>query len=89
MRLNEWGKIVHEVWFESTGVRQEIKLDRFVVMPNHLHGVVFINQDNTAGATRRSVGATGAGRPYLKYDAFRLDPQNGRSDRWLVALNQL
>jgi REP element-mobilizing transposase RayT len=53
MYLNGWGEIAHSAWFESTQIRQEIKMDKFIVMPNHLHGIVFINRD-TMGATRRS-----------------------------------
>ena len=37
--------------------RREIQIDEFVVMPNHIHGVVFVKHDNQA-----AVGATG-GRP--------------------------
>jgi putative transposase len=58
MRLNDRGVIAHAVWFESTKIRQEIKLDKFVVMPNHLHAVVFINRVNKE-AIRGSVRATG------------------------------
>ncbi len=43
MRLNEWGEIVREEWFRSAQIRQEIQLnlDEFVVMPNHIHGIVW------------------------------------------------
>jgi hypothetical protein len=52
MELNRRGEIVKEEWFASANIRNEIRLfpDEFVVMPNHLHGIVWI------------VGA--AGRPY-------------------------
>jgi len=44
MRLNEFGKIVREEWERSTMSRKEIELDmdEFVVMPNHIHGIVHI-----------------------------------------------
>jgi len=44
MRLNENGISVREEWFRSTEMRREIQLyaDEFVVMPNHVHGVVWI-----------------------------------------------
>jgi REP element-mobilizing transposase RayT len=44
MHLNELGKIVWEEWFRSAEIRQEIELlpDEFVVMPNHVHGIVWI-----------------------------------------------
>lgn len=40
MRLNELGHIVCEEWLRSAEIRPEIMLDAFVVMPNHLHGIV-------------------------------------------------
>jgi REP element-mobilizing transposase RayT len=52
MALNELGSIVHAEWDRSTEVRAEIALDAFVVMPNHVHGVVIIDGD--VGATGRS-----------------------------------
>ena len=42
MVLNERGKIVVEEWERSEAMRDEVVLDAFVVMPNHLHGIVCI-----------------------------------------------
>lgn len=66
MRLNDFGRIVHEEWFRSTVIRHEIELDmdEFVVMPNHIHGIVWIEDDgrdgknvNSMGNNRQTVGA--------------------------------
>ncbi|MCK4661447.1 MAG: transposase [Bacteroidales bacterium] len=46
MLLNEYGKIAYNEWEISSEIRSEIKLDEFVIMPNHLHGIVIINNDN-------------------------------------------
>jgi len=58
MRLNEIGQIAAEEWTRSERVRDEIELDEWVIMPNHLHGIVWIttNYDgrNVVGATGRS-----------------------------------
>ncbi len=61
MRLNEYGFIVREEWFRSADIRREIELfaDEFVVMPNHIHGIVWIMESTGVGAT--GVGATGVG----------------------------
>ena len=45
MRLNDIGTVVRNEWLNSERMRREIHLDTFVVMPNHIHGVVFILQD--------------------------------------------
>lgn len=38
--LNDIGQIVKREWLRSAEIRKEILLDAFVVMPNHLHGIV-------------------------------------------------
>jgi REP element-mobilizing transposase RayT len=42
MNLNEIGNIVADEWTKTAGIREEIKLDAWVVMPNHIHAIVFI-----------------------------------------------
>ena len=50
MQLNRRGEIVQEEWFRSTEIRKEIRLfaDEFVVMPNHIHGIVWIVDDESS-----------------------------------------
>ncbi|HCR70170.1 MAG TPA: transposase [Anaerolineae bacterium] len=47
MKLNRHGEIVREEWFKSADIRKEIRLypEEFVVMPNHIHGIVWIVVD--------------------------------------------
>lgn len=49
MILNKFGRIVKDEWFKTAKIRGNVQLheDEFVVMPNHLHGIVWI----VAGAT--------------------------------------
>jgi putative transposase len=42
MRLNEFGRIVEAQWLRSPELRPEITLDEWVIMPNHLHAILFI-----------------------------------------------
>jgi putative transposase len=42
MRLATHGQVVSEQWLRSALVRGEIELDAFVVMPNHIHGIVIM-----------------------------------------------
>ncbi|WP_306547897.1 transposase [Desulfobulbus sp.] len=42
MCLNAMGKIVAEEWVKTGLIRQENELDAWVVMPNHLHGIVMV-----------------------------------------------
>ena len=64
MILNEWGRIVWEEWFRSAEIRAEIELfpDEFVVMPNHIHGIVWIVETRDSAKyenARPTVGAHG------------------------------
>ena len=42
MQLNEAGKIVQTIWGSLPQFYEGVELDAFVVMPNHVHGVVVI-----------------------------------------------
>ncbi|MDJ1496471.1 hypothetical protein QNI19_26280 [Cytophagaceae bacterium DM2B3-1] len=42
MILNEAGGIAHLEWVKSTEIRSEIILHEFIIMPNHMHGIVEI-----------------------------------------------
>jgi REP element-mobilizing transposase RayT len=73
MRANEFGCVVSKEWFGSADIRAEIKLypDEFVVMPNHIHGIVWILDH--VGATGPRVGAHGRAplqRPPRSLGAF-------------------
>ena len=59
MQLGDLGKIVAEEWRRTAVIRKEIRLDEWVVMPNHLHGVVWI-ADNRAENDERDDGQAGA-----------------------------
>jgi len=43
MRLNSTGKIIQSEWQRLAFHFQNIKLDAFMVMPNHLHGTIVID----------------------------------------------
>ena len=46
--LNECGRIVEREWLRSAEIRRELEIGDFVIMPNHLHGVVFIRDHDPA-----------------------------------------
>ena len=51
--LNRWGEVVAKEWERSAAVRRGVEMDAFVVMPNHVHGIVVI----TGGTGDGDVGA--------------------------------
>ena len=50
--LNEFGQIVREEWEQTAVVRPNVELGEYVIMPNHVHGML-IFVDDGVGATRR------------------------------------
>ncbi|MCF6178868.1 MAG: transposase [Geopsychrobacter sp.] len=64
MQENDYGRIVKAEWMRSADIRAEIELGEFVVMPNHLHGIVSIiaNDRIDDGKGDRSVALYGRHR---------------------------
>jgi len=42
--LNEYGRIAEKEWIKTSKMRPNIRLDIFVIMPNHMHGIIEINE---------------------------------------------
>jgi REP element-mobilizing transposase RayT len=42
MILNDFGKIAYNEWMNTPHIRRNVQLDAFVVMPNHIHGIIVI-----------------------------------------------
>ena len=42
MMLNEVGEIVKESWLETESIRGNCRIHEFIIMPNHLHGILEI-----------------------------------------------
>ncbi|MGE5353186.1 MAG: transposase [Acidobacteriota bacterium] len=43
VELNPLGNIVLEEWLNSTKIRKEISYNEYVIMPNHMHAIVIID----------------------------------------------
>lgn len=43
MILNDLGRIVEKEWMKTPDIRKNVGLDEFIVMPNHIHGIIVIN----------------------------------------------
>ena len=56
MILNANGLIAQDEWLNTTNKRQNIELDAFVVMPNHMHGIIHItnNMQNSINSNKAS-----------------------------------
>jgi putative transposase len=46
MELNEVGRMVEEVWKVLPKRFPQVELDEYIIMPNHFHGIVVINNES-------------------------------------------
>jgi len=49
MILSEMGKMAEKYWYEIPRHFPFVRLDAFVVMPNHIHGILWIIRDKQSG----------------------------------------
>ena len=54
MRLNQSGRVVQTVWDELPDHYPGVECDAFIVMPNHVHGIIVLRDD---GGGANDVGA--------------------------------
>ena len=57
VELTRWGQVVAEEWERTVVLRPRIRVDAFVLMPNHIHGILVIVDDGTGSGGQSS--ATG------------------------------
>lgn len=55
------GEVVYEEWWKAGLIRPDLAVDEFIVMPNHLHGLVQFGCENAAKGDRQ--GARNAPLP--------------------------
>ena len=53
MQVNALGRIVQECWGDIPVHFQNVEVDAFVIMPNHVHEIIFIHEDDPADADAR------------------------------------
>ena len=52
MILNRNGYIVRDAWFDLKNHYRHVKLDAFVIMPNHVHGIIVLIDDGRGGSSK-------------------------------------
>lgn len=46
---NEYGKIAKEEWLRTENLRDNVRLDEFAIMPNHVHGIIQLIGNGSRG----------------------------------------
>ena len=54
MMPNQYGNIAHNAWLDIPNHHDNTELDQFVIMPNHIHGIIIINNFVGNGTARSS-----------------------------------
>ena len=57
MILNKYGKLVSEIWKDLPNRYKHVMLDEFVIMPNHIHGIIWIQHQPNTPTSIHTVGA--------------------------------
>ena len=58
MVLNEYGKIARHEWDDLPTRFSNIELGEFVIMPNHMHGIIMINSPGPGPSADKGSGAS-------------------------------
>jgi REP element-mobilizing transposase RayT len=58
MILSEYGRIAKKCWEDIPGHYEKVELDVFVIMPNHIHGIVSIVRTGRHACPLRNRSAT-------------------------------
>jgi REP element-mobilizing transposase RayT len=59
MILSELGIIAEKFWREIPDHFPNIKLDEFIIMPDHIHGILIINRDYSVQASKLDASTIG------------------------------
>ncbi len=71
MVMNEFGKIVQNCWDDLVNHYEWIQLDEFIVMPNHIHGILVIRSISTKN--KKQQGLSEIIRALKSYSAKRIN----------------
>ena len=89
--LNDCGRVAHNEWLKTAQIRENIVLHDFVVMPNHLHGIVEIQEDTQLRIWQRNYyeHIIRSEASYLTISEYiQTNPQRWAEDTYFVADNQ-
>lgn len=66
MKLNKYGKIADECWLAIPEHFPNVELGAYVIMPNHVHGIIVLRANESLLTTKTVDGRRGAAllRPY-------------------------
>jgi len=63
MKLNDTGRMIQTVWDELPGYYPGVDTDEFILMPNHIHGIIILTPNVGAGPRACLENDQGIGQP--------------------------
>lgn len=81
MQLSETGKLAEQFWIEIPNHFPFIELGNFVVMPNHVHGILIINNIHNPVGTRFIASDNNDNPQFIAYD----NNENDNNETRLIA----
>lgn len=76
VKLSDFGKIVDAEWRKSFEIRNELFLETYIIMPNHLHAIVVINNNDCDSEIVDNEIVDTHGRAYPQYPQYPQYPEN-------------
>jgi REP element-mobilizing transposase RayT len=80
MVLNDFGRIVESTWYDLVNHNANIGLDDFVVMPNHIHGIIVIFEPVGAGSKPAQLFRAGSKPAQLFRAGYEPAPTENAND---------
>jgi len=77
IKLNKSGEIIKQIWMNLPKQFAKVKLDEFVVMPDHLHGIVVIKESNSNGEGLMNQARTSENKS-----------NNNADNKWILMKNE-
>ena len=63
VRLSDIGSIVNEEWYRTAEIRPNVEMDVFVIMPNHIHGIIVLKENSGRDTLQRVPTKEQFGKP--------------------------
>jgi REP element-mobilizing transposase RayT len=76
VQLTAEGRIAQEEWLRTPDLRPYVVLDEYVVMPNHVHGILFITDRTADGAHTGALLSSYSAEARTQHGNFRSPSHN-------------
>ena len=54
LKLTPMGKIVEKCWKEIDKIYDNVKINEYIIMPNHIHGIIFLSGRTESSAPTKN-----------------------------------